>query len=78
MRTEAGFLEIDWPEDETSHCFEKQTRGCTQPPFFWYQCKKCEGWKLVKVSEGLHGEMHRHIWETEPDSMTIVCPAGAE
>ena len=77
MREEAGFLAVDWPENLTSHSFveKKREEDIIKPPFFLYQCKKCGGWKKVKVSQGLHGEQHRHIWETEPDGMTSVCPA---
>ena len=76
MRREAGFLEIDWPENYTSHHFvqkKKREKDIINPPFFLYQCEQCGDWKKVKVSKGPHGEETRYIWTTDPEDMNSVC-----
>ena len=76
----SAFLEIDWPDDLTSHKFMKgkpppETDYITNDRMTWYVCTACGGYKLIKANPAtVHGGEERLIWRTVPYNMTSVCP----
>ncbi len=76
----AGFLELDWPEEVTSHRFVE-----SEPPpdqnhntnghMTWYRCQLCGNFKLVRIRPDTdNNPEERIIWQTVPYDLTVVCP----
>ena len=73
------FLEIDWPDEETSHSFVMDTESdeakYLTDDLRWWMCEKCSGRKLVKtVLADTTGPEIRLTRKKYPECMTSVCP----
>ena len=75
-----GFLELDWPEEYTSHRFVEgkpppEQDYITNGKMTWHRCELCGSFKLVRTRPANNtGPEERIIWKTVPYNLTSVCP----